>query len=72
MLYAVPITTFCVDGPPRGKTSGDFAGGNSSDLFFAFRCFTMGFCFAKSVNAVEVPGYNAPIIEAMGAADQFL
>lgn len=50
----------------------DCARGVASDLFFAFRCFTMdtitGFCFARSVNAIEVPGYNAPIIEAMEAA----
>ncbi|OQV01704.1 hypothetical protein CLAIMM_07009 isoform 3 [Cladophialophora immunda] len=54
------------------RLSEDFAAGKSSDLFFAFRCFTMdtitSFCFAKSVNAIDVPGYNAPIIEAMEAS----
>ncbi|KIY03562.1 uncharacterized protein Z520_00253 [Fonsecaea multimorphosa CBS 102226] len=54
------------------RLSEDYAAGRSSDLFFAFRCFTMdtitSFCFAKSVNAIDVPGYNAPIIEAMEAS----
>ncbi|KIW83859.1 hypothetical protein Z517_03105 [Fonsecaea pedrosoi CBS 271.37] len=54
------------------RLSEDFVAGKSSDLFFAFRCFTMdtitGFCFAKSVNAIDVPDYNAPIIEAMEAS----
>ncbi|KIW97596.1 uncharacterized protein Z519_01180 [Cladophialophora bantiana CBS 173.52] len=54
------------------RLSEDYAAGKSSDLFFAFRCFTMdtitSFCFAKSVNAIDVPGYNAPIIEAMEAS----
>lgn len=46
--------------------------GNSSDLFFGFRCFTLdtitSFCFAKSVDALGEPGFKAPIIEAMEAS----
>jgi cytochrome P450 len=43
--------------------------GKSSDLLFAFRCFTMDtvttFCFAKSVNAMDEPDFAAPIVQAM-------
>lgn len=45
------------------------ARGKSSDLLFAFRCFTMDtvttFCFARSVNAMDAPNFHAPIVEAM-------
>ena len=45
------------------------ARGESSDLLFAFRCFTMDmvttFCFARSVNAMDAPNFRAPIVEAM-------
>src|SRR5204862_2904866 len=46
--------------------------GESSDLFFGFRCFTMdtitAFCFARSVHALDAPNFVAPIIEAMEAS----
>ncbi|KAK9327706.1 cytochrome P450 [Lipomyces starkeyi] len=49
------------------------ATGKSSDLFFAFRCFTMdtitAFCFAKSIDAMDAPEFKAPIVEAMEAAN---
>jgi cytochrome P450 len=45
------------------------ANGKSSDLLFAFRCFTIdtitAFCFAKSVNAIDEPEFAAPIVVAM-------
>lgn len=45
------------------------ANGKSSDLLFAFRCFTIDtittFCFAKSVHAMDEPDFAAPIVEAM-------
>jgi hypothetical protein len=48
------------------------AAGESSDLFFGLRCFTMdtitSFCFAKSVDALGEPDFKAPIIEAMEAS----
>ena len=54
------------------KLSEEFGAGKASDLFFAFRCFTMDtittFCFARSVDATDVPGFDAPIIAAMEAA----
>jgi len=54
------------------KLAADGAAGKSSDLFFAFRCFTMDtittFCFAQSVNATDAPGFKAPIIDAMEAS----
>ncbi|KAK9343599.1 cytochrome P450 [Lipomyces starkeyi] len=49
------------------------ATGKSSDLFFAFRCFTMdtitAFCFAKSIDTMDAPEFKAPIVEAMEAAN---
>ena len=45
------------------------AQGKSSDLLFALRAFTMDmvttFCFARTVNAMNAPGFRAPIVEAM-------
>jgi cytochrome P450 len=44
-------------------------GGASSDLFLAFRSFTLdtitGFCFAKSVNSMDAPHFVTPMTEAM-------
>ncbi|KAK9366241.1 cytochrome P450 [Lipomyces kononenkoae] len=49
------------------------AAGKSSDLFFAFRCFTLDtiteFCFAKSIDAMDAPEFKAPIVQAMEAAN---
>ncbi|KAK9234108.1 cytochrome P450 [Lipomyces kononenkoae] len=49
------------------------AAGKSSDLFFAFRCFTLDtiteFCFATSIDAMDVPDFKAPIVQAMEAAN---
>ncbi|KAF8855457.1 putative cytochrome P450 [Acephala macrosclerotiorum] len=43
--------------------------GKSSDMLFAFRCFTVDmiteFCFAKSVDAMDAPDFAAPIVVAM-------
>ena len=49
---------------PRTTTKGDHL-----DLLFAFRSFAIdnitSFCFATSVNAIDAPDFNAPIVEAM-------
>lgn len=46
------------------------ADGKSSNLFLGIRCFTndviTSFCFARSVDAMSSPGFEAPIIKAMG------
>ena len=43
--------------------------GKSADLLFAFRCFAVDtittYCFAKSVDAVDSPDWQAPIVVAM-------
>ncbi len=43
-----------------------------ADLFFAFRCMSMDvityLCFGNSVNAIEEPDFEAPIIHAMDAS----
>ncbi|KAB5513113.1 putative P450 monooxygenase [Coniochaeta sp. 2T2.1] len=43
--------------------------GRSADLLFAFRCFAIDtittYCFAKSVDAIDEPGWQAPIVLAM-------
>ncbi|KAG4437369.1 hypothetical protein IFR05_007133 [Cadophora sp. M221] len=48
------------------------AADKSADLLLAFRCFTVdtviGFCFAKSVHAMDEPDFKAPIVEAMDAS----
>lgn len=48
------------------------ADGKSSDLFMGFRCFTIdvitSFCFARSVDAIDAPDFQAPIIKAMDAS----
>lgn len=47
------------------------ATGQSSDLFRGYRSFTLDtittFCFAKCFDALEVPNFEAPMIEAMQA-----
>jgi len=46
--------------------------GRSSNLFLGIRCFTVdtitSFCFARSVNALEAPSFQAPIVIALEAA----
>ena len=46
--------------------------GKSSDLFYAFRCFTTdvitSFCFARCVDAISVPDFHAPLVVALEAA----
>jgi hypothetical protein len=48
------------------------AAGKPTDLFWAFRCMTMDIitylCFGSSVDAINAPGFQAPIIEAMDAS----
>jgi hypothetical protein len=43
--------------------------GKSADLLFAFRCFAVdtitSYCFAKSVDAISAPDWQAPIVVAM-------
>ncbi|OIW26308.1 putative P450 monooxygenase [Coniochaeta ligniaria NRRL 30616] len=43
--------------------------GKSADLLFAFRCFAIDtittYCFAKSVDAIDEPAWQAPIVVAM-------
>lgn len=43
--------------------------GKSADLLFAFRCFAIdtitAYCFAKSVDAINEPAWQAPIVVAM-------
>ncbi|KAH8651231.1 putative P450 monooxygenase [Xylariales sp. PMI_506] len=43
--------------------------GRPSDLLYAFRCFTvdtiMTVCFGKSMNAIDAPAFQAPIILAL-------
>ncbi|KAF7509428.1 hypothetical protein GJ744_007991 [Endocarpon pusillum] len=47
--------------------------GVPSDLFNAFRAFTLDtittFCFARSTNAMDAPGFNSSIIESMQAGN---
>jgi cytochrome P450 len=49
------------------------AHGESADLLFALRAFTMDmvttFCFAKTVNAMNEPDFRAPIVEAMDVSN---
>ncbi|KAF2235666.1 cytochrome P450 monooxygenase-like protein [Viridothelium virens] len=48
------------------------ATGAPVDLFFAYRCLTMDIitflCFGTSINAIDEPGFRAPITEAMEAS----
>jgi cytochrome P450 len=43
--------------------------GKSADLLFAFRCFAIDtittYCFGNSVNAIDEPAWQAPIVVAM-------
>lgn len=46
--------------------------GKPADLSWAFRCLSMDvityLCFGKSVDAIDAPGFKAPIIVAMDAS----
>lgn len=48
-----------------------FERNGTADLFFAFRCMSMDvimtLCFGSPINAVDAPGFKAPILEAMDA-----
>ncbi|EED13527.1 cytochrome P450, putative [Talaromyces stipitatus ATCC 10500] len=47
-------------------------GPRPADLFYAYRCMSVDvityLCFGNTVNAIEAPGYEAPIIKAMDAS----
>ncbi|RMZ87608.1 hypothetical protein DV736_g5157, partial [Chaetothyriales sp. CBS 134916] len=51
------------------KMTAQSESGKSVDMLFALRCFTIDmvttFCFARSVDAIDAPNFQAPIVEAM-------
>jgi hypothetical protein len=44
----------------------------SADMNYAFRCMSIdiicSFCFGKSIDALDTPGFQAPILAAMDAS----
>jgi len=62
-LMVDKVTALCAAFIREGRTGG------SIDLFRAFRCMTADivtyFCFGQSINAINAPGFDAPIIDSL-------